>query len=186
MGIQGILDFQVGAEERISRIYQGIAHHFSEGLERDTEWVTFWKALAVDETQHAALLSIEKEFLQTGVRVDQSVEVDRSTRRKLDLLLTRCEERIGSGVTGAEAIEILLALEASEVNGIFASLLKATDSKVLTYFAAFSQAHKEHERRIEEGVRKFAGIFDAPLTKKIKEVKDAPFSSQADRGQGRA
>lgn len=179
MNIQSLLDFQIGIEERISRIYQSIAHHFSEGLERDTEWIAFWKALAVDEAQHAALLSIEKEFLETGVRAEKPVALDPATRKELDLLLTRCEERIGSGVTEAEAIEILSALETSEVNEIFASLLEATDSKVLTYFSVFSQAHREHERRIEDGINKYAVLLqNASPLKKIKEVQDAPFPSK--------
>lgn len=171
MNIQSLLDFQIGIEERTSRIYQSIAHHFSEGLERDTEWVAFWKALAVDEARHATLLSIEKEFLQSGVRVNKPVTVDPATRKRLDLLLTRCEERIRSGVTEAEAIEILSELETSEANRIFIFLLKAIDSKVLTRFSAFSQAHREHEKRIQDGIKKYAVL--------IKEVQDAPFPSQA-------
>lgn len=157
MNIEKALDFQIGIEERISKIYQsiaGLASQFSGGSDHDTEGrVAFWKDLAMDESHHAALLSTEKELLQTGVRARRVVEIDPRTREELELLLSSCEEKIHPGMTEKEAFQILVTVEASD-NRLFYSLLKAADSKVVAYFAVFSQALKRHEERIQQGILK--------------------------------
>lgn len=161
MNIEKAFDFQIGIEERISKIYQSIqsiAHQFSAGLDHDTEeGVAFWKELAMDESNHAALLSAVKGLLQADVRAGRGVEIDPKTREELDLLLSGCEERIHPGITEKEAFQILVTVETSEANRLFFSLLKATDSKVVAYFAVFSQALKRHEERIQQGILKACG-----------------------------
>ena len=154
METQAALDFQIGLEERIGRIYGKIASEFSSSPDHDEGRIAFWEQLARDEAVHASLLSIEKEFLQNGIRIRKPVQIELHTQEALEILLSECEGRIGPGITENEVIEILVSLEASEVNKIFSSLLEATDSKVLTRFASFSSAHKDHEWRVLEGVKK--------------------------------
>ncbi|MFY9268317.1 MAG: hypothetical protein WAO55_01055 [Candidatus Manganitrophaceae bacterium] len=97
---------------------------------------------------------IEKEFLQNGVRIKKPVQIDLPTQEALEALLSEWEERIARGITEKDAIEILVSLETSDVNKIFSALLSATDSRVLARFTAFSLAHKEHEQRVLEGVKR--------------------------------
>ncbi|MFQ5949589.1 MAG: hypothetical protein ACE5J1_02760 [Nitrospiria bacterium] len=76
MNTEGVLDFQIRLEERVSHIYQDIADQLSSEIDHLTDCVTFWKKLAGDEANHASLLSIEKTFLQSGARVKEEVAVD--------------------------------------------------------------------------------------------------------------
>lgn len=161
METEAALDFQIGLEERIGRIYGKIASGFSSSPDHNEGRIAFWEQLARDEAAHASLLSIEKEFLQSGVRIKKPVQIDPHTQEALETLLSECEGRIGPGMAEKDAIEILVSLEESEVNKIFSLLLEATDSKVLTRFTAFSSAHKEHERRVLEGVKRME-VRDAP------------------------
>ena len=72
ISIQGLLDFQIRMEERISRIYRQIAGHASGP---DTKWAVFWERLAMDEANHAALLFLEKEFLRSRQRFENKSSV---------------------------------------------------------------------------------------------------------------
>lgn len=152
---QQALDFQIRIEGRIFRIYRRIALQFRRESGRETGWVKFWQELALDELTHALILSIAREFLRTGVRMKNPVTTDGEIQRDLDLLLSRCEEEVCVGMSRTEAINILVALEASEANRLFLSLLQGTESKVLTRFAEFSRLLREHERRILKGIRKY-------------------------------
>lgn len=154
MNIEEALDFQIGIEERAGRIYEKIGSRFSSAPDAGGEWIFLWRQLAEDEMFHAALLRVEKEFLQNGARVRRPIEIDASTREGLEALLRKCEEKIGPGLTREEALRILASIEQSEVNYIFSSLLSATDSKVLTRFTSFSSAHREHEARVLEGIKR--------------------------------
>lgn len=57
MNTAGVIDFQIGLEERISKIYGMIGKQFSTESPEDAEWVTLWRELSVDEQNHASLLS---------------------------------------------------------------------------------------------------------------------------------
>lgn len=152
ISISGLLDFQIRMEELISRIYRRIAGHFSGP---DTKWATFWERLAMDEENHATLLSLEKEFLRSGVHLQNPVEIDPQTLEEFDLLLQICEQKIGPGLMRREAIAILVSIETSEVDSkIFSSLLKATDSKVLAQFAAMFKSHLEYVQWELEEIRR--------------------------------
>lgn len=161
MNTEGALDFQIGLEERISRIYQDIAEQFSSGSDHDTEWVALWRELARDEVSYASLLSVEKTFLQSGTRVKDEVEIDPGVRKELDRLLSWCESQVRPGLTKEEAVKILGTLEGSDVNQIFFSLLKATDSKVLSRLPDFSHQHEVHERRIQKVVQRYQHQLNA-------------------------
>jgi rubrerythrin len=153
INIQGLLDFQIRMEKRISRIYRRIAGYLSGP---DPKWAAFWERLAVDEENHAILLSLEKEFLQSGVHLQRPVEIDPQTLEEFDLLLQKCEEKIGPGLTRKEVIGILVSIETSEVDSkIFSSLLGATDSKVLAQFTSIFKAHQEYIKWVLEETRKF-------------------------------
>ncbi|MFQ5779314.1 MAG: hypothetical protein ACE5HN_00845 [Nitrospiria bacterium] len=155
MNTEGVLDFQIRLEEQVSHIYQGIADQFLSDIGHETEWITFWKELAGDEANHASLLSIEKTFLQSGARFKEEVEVDPKVRAELDRLLSQCEKRVRSGMTEKDAIKVMDTLERSEFNQIFSSLLRAINSRVLNHFGDFSKVYKEHERRIQQAIRKY-------------------------------
>lgn len=152
---EGALDFQITLEKRISRIYEKIADQFSSGSDNDKKWGALWRELAGDEADHASFLAIEKTFLRSGVRFKKTVEVDPEVQKELDSLLSRCEEQVNKEITEKDAIQILSTLEASEVNEIFSSLLTATNSQVLSHLTRFSQAHRAHEGRIQEVIRKY-------------------------------
>lgn len=175
MKIEWLLDFQISVEKRVAAIYQKIGDSFSCGAAPDGEWITFWRRLAADERDHAALLSIEKEFLQTGVCVQRSVEVDQKVRQEIDLLLSTCEEKVGPGLSEEEAIQILVALEESEAHNLLYVLLNMTDSKVLSHFAAFSESLKQHEARIQQWIR------ERPNDRKREKTPWAGFAKTSGR-----
>ncbi len=153
MNTEGTLDYQIGLEKRIAHIYDRIANQFlsAEDNNQKRKRAALWKNLARDESDHATLLSIEKALLQTGVRVKKPVEMNREMREELDLLLTECDQKVAHGVTEAEAVEILMSIESYD-NRFFKSLLKATDSKLLSRFATLSRSFKAHEARVQEGL----------------------------------
>ena len=151
MNTEGTLDFQIGFEKRIAKIYEAIAEQFASKADFKSEEAEIWKNLARDEAKHAALLSIEKSLLQTGLRVKKPVEVDQKTKGRIEHLLSVCEEKISGGVTREKAAQILKLLE--RYDRLFTSLLTATDSKLLSQFLALSTQYKAHESRVREGLR---------------------------------
>lgn len=155
MNTECAIDFQISLEKRIGRIYRKIADQFPCETEEDVEWIAFWKGLSSDEKDHAALLVIEKRFLQSGTRIERPIAIGSEMQEVFDTLLTKCEDLVHAGITQGEAIEILEALESSEVNETFGSLLKATDSKVLNHLANFSRAHALHDYHIQEAIQKY-------------------------------
>jgi len=156
---EGVIDFQISLEERISRVYREIADQSPE----DTEWAALWRELSADEGKHASLLAIEKMFLQNGTRFKRPIEIDPEVEKALNGLLSNCERRVRSGMTQKDAVEILAALEASEVNKLFSTILKATDSKVLSRLADSSRAHLEHDRHIQAAMERYGGS-EHPVT----------------------
>ncbi|MFQ5543612.1 MAG: hypothetical protein ACE5FY_04575 [Nitrospiria bacterium] len=151
MNTEKVLNFQIEFERRISRIYERIAEQFSSRSDQDPKWSLFWKELSLDEEDHAALLSIEKALLQTGTRVKIPVEIDGETIENLERLLIECEKQVSKDLTNEEAIQILKRLENYD-NRLFSSLLKATDSKLLSRFISLSRRYKAHEKRVREGL----------------------------------
>jgi len=151
MNTAGTLDFQIGFEKRISKIYAAIAAQFSSQAGFKAEEVEMWKKLARDEAGHATLLTIEKSLLQTGIRLKKPVEIDQKMKERAEHLLALCEEKISGGVTRGKAIQILKLLE--RYDQLFTSLLAATDSKLLSQFLSLSRRYKAHERRVREGLR---------------------------------
>ncbi len=155
MNTEGAIDFQILLEKRIGKIYRKIAEQFEYKTEADAKWIAFWELLSADEKDHAALLAIEKGFLQSGTRISKPKEIEPEVRREFETLLTDCENRIHAGITQKESIEILKALENSELNNTFTSLLDATDSKVLSHLAHFSRAHADHDHRIQAAIQQY-------------------------------
>ncbi len=157
MNTEGTLDYQIALEKRIARLYEGIASQFSSAENLHPEQATLWQNLARDEFDHAALLSIEKALLQTGTRVKKQVEIDPETRKKLEDLLADCEQKISLGISEAEAFEMLGAIESYDER-LFKSLLKATDSKLLSRFASLSRSYKAHKARVKAGLKRYKTI----------------------------
>ncbi len=151
MNTEGTLDYQIGLEKRIAHIYEQIATQVLSFGGNHQERTALWENLAQDESDHAALLLIEKALLQTGTRVKKPVEIDLETRKEIDQLLAECDQKIADGVSEAEALEILVSIEACD-NRLFKSLLKATDSKVLSRFIFLSRSYKAHEARVQKGL----------------------------------
>lgn len=151
MNTEGTLDYQIELEKRIARIYGEIATQVLSFGGNYQERTALWENLAQDESDHATLLSIEKALLQTGARVKKPVEMDPDTREEIDQLLSDCERKIKQGISEAEALDILVSIEACD-NRIFKSLLKATDSKLLSRFVFLSRSYKAHEARVQKGL----------------------------------
>lgn len=129
----------------------------------------FWRRLGEEEEIHSQILEIEKEFLETGVRVGDPVYVDKTTREAIETKLERCEERIEKGVTLDEAFEIAIEIETSELNYIFDRLVSAIESPV---FQKVSQAYasvRGHEEYLAQGIGRFCK--NRFLLKKLQQVK---------------
>jgi len=151
MNTEGTLDYQIGLEKRIAHIYEQIATQLVSFGGKHQERTDFWEHLAQDESDHAKLLSIEKALLQTGTRVKKPVEIDSDTREGIEQLLAECEQKVADGVSEAEALEILVSIEACDKR-LFKPLLKATDSKLLSRFVFLSRSYKAHEVRVQKGL----------------------------------
>lgn len=155
MRTESLIDFQISLERRISRIYRKISKHFLSESEVGQDWIDFWGQLALDEARHASILGLEKKFLHSGSHIKTPVHIDPKIKEGMDVLLTECEERIAAGITQKEAIQMLVTLENSEDKKTFSSLLKATDSKVLGYFADYSKSIIDHEQHVLALVKRY-------------------------------
>jgi hypothetical protein len=143
----------VGFEERAATIYMNLARRFAKN--RDLSW--FWLEMSMEERQHAVLL----EFCGCEGLLGKNMP-DQNTVRELSHLMDRLQERAHSNkISIDDAFLIAAELEASEINSIYARLIKPVRGTHYILRKKIETLGPDHLQSLIRGARRFGA---APAT----------------------
>lgn len=138
-------------EEGAARIYDALAHRFRD----DAELSRFWSGMAADERLHAKKLALWRHLLRLSGRsgtwdVDGFDDAIRDLDRRLRELGTAAASAAGL----EEAFAIAIAVEASELDPIYAALLQSSPLARFPDLADTREAEAgEHHRALVALIR---------------------------------
>lgn len=138
----------IGIECRVRDIYRALAAEFAG----DPEAARFFKTLAGHEEGHALVLSrVRREIRRGRLWKDRRVHFDHL--EGLEARLASFEEAVRRGVTLARALDIVEAIEGSEVNVVFDTLNGCVDMRSRAAFERFFVLTGHHLAFVAEQVR---------------------------------
>jgi len=147
----------IGFECRVRDLYRGLADRFSE----DRDASAFFATLARHEEGHAIVLSRVRRELGRGHLWKESKDVHAAVVDAFEARLRAHEEEVQSGVPLARALEIVEAIEGSEINVVFDTLNGSVDMRSRARFERFFVLTRRHLAYCAEQIdalRRRAGI----------------------------
>ena len=153
-------------EERAAAIYLGFASHFFE----DCELSAFWLDMGIQEKQHAGLLQFCLADRLFAAELPDAHEIEEITA-----LFKRLEKRAADPkLEAAEAFEIAIELESSEINGIYRYLTTPLHRSTYLLRRKIALCLPDHIDELIEAARKFGLKSDtlARLTACQGSLKD--------------
>lgn len=129
-----------GFECRARDLYKRLA----EGLPGVRDAVRFFHTLSRQEEGHALVLSRVRRELRRGRLWKESPEVHAAAVDAFDARLRALEEEVWKGVTLARALEIVEAVEGSEINVVFDNLTGCVDMRSRARFERFFVMTRGH------------------------------------------
>jgi hypothetical protein len=148
-------------EERAASLYLGFARRFTDN--KDLSW--FWLEMSMEERQHAQFLKFCgcEELLVSGVP-------DRSRVQTLANLLSSLEERAGQkNLSVDDAFLIAAELEGSEINDIYAGVVKPIEGTWYIMRKKIETLLSDHMQTLIRAARKFGA--SAPTLARLAEVE---------------
>jgi rubrerythrin len=164
----------VGLERRAQRIYERLAVQFTDRAPVRR----FLILLAEQESTHAELLELCEAIAKREGWMERHFARWRAAIPRLKRQMESAEDGIESRGSLDEALCLVLRIESSEINDIFASVVAATDSEFVRRLEAFQEAEAAHMAFIREKIAEFSpGLAEecARLgTKRLDLGADAP------------
>ena len=149
----------VGFEEAAAAIYLSLARQFAKN--RDLSW--FWLELSMEERQHAVLL----EFCGCEDLLGKNMP-DRNTVRQLSNLMDRLQERANAKTISIDdAFLIATELEASEINSIYARLIRPVRGTPYILRKKIETLGPDHLQSLIRGARRF-GVTPATVARLLE------------------
>jgi hypothetical protein len=153
----------IGFECRVGDVYRLLSERFSGAAEA----AEFFRTLSGHEEGHAIVLSRVRREIRKGRLWKQSKDLHFATVDAFEAGLEACEEEVRRGVTLARALEIVEAIEGSEINVVFDTLNGSVDMRSRARFERFFVLTQRHLAYCREQVRRLRaqhGIALAPGT----------------------
>jgi hypothetical protein len=139
----------VGFECRVRDLYQRLSQRFADT--RDA--AAFFRTLAGHEEGHAIVLSRVRRELRKGRAWRESKALHVAAVEGFDARLGACEEEVRRGVTLARALELVEAIEGSELNVVFDTLNGCVDMRSRARFERFFVLTQRHLAYCDEQLR---------------------------------
>jgi hypothetical protein len=156
----GICSTLVAFEERSALLYLTLARRFT--AEPALSW--FWLEMSMEEKQHATLL----DFCGCQQLFGKD-EPDKNTLRKLSNLLSELEERVKqTDLSVNEAFLIAAELEASELNSIYARMVRPIEGTWYIVRKKIETLIPGHTERLLRNARKFG--VSGPVMARLMEL----------------
>lgn len=140
MGSPAVLSRCARLELRVAAIYAALADRFeSNGPVRD-----FFSRLSEQEAGHFELLELCAELAGAGGWCDEAFDPSREAVPRVEALLDETEASCDEICDVCDALRLVLLLEGSELDRIFAGVVAATDSAFVRSIRAFHEADELH------------------------------------------
>jgi hypothetical protein len=138
----------IDLERRAMRIYRSLATRY-EGRREMRE---FFDHLAAQEATHAELLTLCRVAAGRGRRHDQAVDHWLCVVPETERRLAAAEEMVERHAAADEALRLVLQMESSQINGLFANVVRLSASRLARRFHAFQTAVYEHLAYIRQQI----------------------------------
>jgi hypothetical protein len=151
----------IGFERRVGGVYQELSRRFPA----DPQATRFFRTLGGHEEGHAIVLSRVQRELRQGRLWRPSKEIHVAAMEGFEATLDAHEREVRRGVTLARALEIVEAIEGSEINVVFETLHGAVDMRSRARFERLFVLTRRHLAYIEEQIaalRARHGVAPAP------------------------
>ncbi len=132
----------LGFELRVREIYLSLEKQMLEQGYQDVS--QFFQEIAAHEEGHAVVLARVRKEISRGHFWKDSADVYQGDITAFEKALKAVEEQVAKGPTLAEALDIVDALEGSEINMVFDNLKDSVDMKSRTYFERFFVMTNKH------------------------------------------
>jgi hypothetical protein len=142
----------IGFERRLGDVYRRLSQQFSGAADA----AEFFATLSGHEEGHALVLSRVRREIRKGRLWKQSKNLHIATVEAFGSRLEAYEEEVRRGVTLARALEIVEAIEGSEINVVFDTLNGSVDMRSRARFERFfvlTQRHLEYCREQVQDLR---------------------------------
>ena len=146
--VSEFIDRCVALERRAMRIYQRLALRYGRiNLARE-----FFNHLAQQENTHAELLDLCKAVAASGRWKEEGVETWRHAVPDTERLLEEVEATFEQHESLADSLRLVIRIESSQINGLFTSIVNATDTRFGEVFSVFRTAVRDHLNYIQERI----------------------------------
>jgi rubrerythrin len=138
----------IALERRAMQIYRSLAFRYARAeLARE-----FFYHLAEQEDTHAELLELCQAAASRGRWKEQGVEAWRQAVPGTERLLGEAEAMLDCHDSLPEFLRLVIRMESSQINGLFAEIVRATDPRLAKVFGAFRNAVRDHLGYIQERI----------------------------------
>ena len=149
MRIQAALDQLIDLEERVGRLYT----HFYRKFTDDPAVAGLWWEMALEEHEHAGILTMVKELADPKGQVADI----RGRLRPLQAMIRASERRAAREIALSEALAMAVRLERSELDRLGRETVQAIGANLPPIPPSAFAPHEAHLGRLMRTVRKFGG-----------------------------
>ncbi len=138
--VVGFIARCVGLERQLMKVYESLSRQYA-GNERAWD---FFDHLAQQEKDHADLLELCRVAASRGRWQQRGSDCWREAVQETEEQLKEAEAFLGERRSLSEALTLVLEVESSPINRLFAGVVEATDPRLGQKFQAFRNAIKDH------------------------------------------
>lgn len=142
------IDRCISLERRVMKLYDALSRRY----ERRQAVREFFEDLANQEQQHADLLELCRAAAGRGRWREPVFDPWKRVVPQVEQHLKEAEISLSRPGELADVLRLVIELEASQINGVFAGIVQATDSRLLTKLDAFRSAVHDHLAYIQERI----------------------------------
>ena len=138
--VPALVERCIGLELRVARIYESLTRRFGQ----PDSVKTFFATLASQEKDHAELLGLCRAAARRGEWDAKHFDPWRDAVPALEEQLREAESRAESLDRLSDALQLVIQLEASEINRVYSGIVAASDSEFVRTMRVFHDAGREH------------------------------------------
>jgi hypothetical protein len=142
------IDRCITLETRAMWIYQSLALRLAQtGPAQE-----FFSRLAQQENAHARLLELCRVAASRGGWNEQGLQRWRQSLPAAERLLNDAEASLREDLSLVDSFRLVIRMESSQINGLFTSIVEATDPRLPKAFTAFRTAVRDHLEYIRQRI----------------------------------
>jgi rubrerythrin len=139
----------VELERSAKRIYEALADRFDD----QPEVRRFFRSLAMQEKNHAEMLTLCLRSTSHGRWVEQQLSSMRGSVERLQNEMLAAEASVPDISTARDALRLVITIESSEINRLFKRVVAACPSQFVRTIRRFWDAEQQHFLFICKGIQ---------------------------------